>query len=273
MNPHLKPVFQRSLEVFRADPRVLAAYHAGSVGTDREDELSDVDPILIVKADAFERFDADLRGIFAALGVTDPLLWWPERYNNETFRNYAICWKADGHLVQYDINCFKENPASRHRVDPRLVIFDKAGALEQLAGEPGKRHAPERLGWTVEIYLLYAYIHAKYLRRDDFYKTMYAQDELFQAHREVLRACTPEVAPEWWPLMVKHLPEEAQQTLRLYFGHVDVASVRRDLPRQLRAFARDARRACALWNVAYPERFEAALFAHLERHGTPVGSP
>jgi hypothetical protein len=49
MNPILKEAFDKTVSLFENDPRVVAAYHSGSVGTDREDEFSDVDPVFLIR--------------------------------------------------------------------------------------------------------------------------------------------------------------------------------------------------------------------------------
>ena len=103
MKPGLRGVLARTVELLRADERVVAAYNTGSVGTEREDDYSDVDPMFVVRAAEFEGLDRDLKGVFAAAGVT-PILWWPERGNCDTLRNYAIMFEHEGELLQYDIN-------------------------------------------------------------------------------------------------------------------------------------------------------------------------
>src|SRR5579864_8418351 len=151
MHPYLREVLERSVRLLEGDPRVLAAYHAGSVGTAAEDELSDVDPVFVVRADGFASLDRDLRGLFESLSV-EPILWWPERMNSESFKNYAIFFRARGELVQYDINLVTAEPGQTFSVAPSLILFDKAGVLDPLPETPAEGAPPERLGWTVEIY-------------------------------------------------------------------------------------------------------------------------
>ena len=102
MNERLRPVYERTVDVLHADPRVVAAFMTGSVGTSREDAYSDVDPMFLVKAEWFEELDRDLPAAFSQVGV-EPFLWWPERINCETLRNYAVLFNVDGSPVQYDI--------------------------------------------------------------------------------------------------------------------------------------------------------------------------
>ena len=71
----LRPIYERTVEILRADERVVAAVMYGSVGTDREDEFSDVDPFFLVRAADFEAMDRDLPEVFRQAGV-EPVLWW-----------------------------------------------------------------------------------------------------------------------------------------------------------------------------------------------------
>ena len=65
MNPALKHVYEETLTLFQEDPRVLAGFMGGSVGTPREDDYSDVDPAFLIAEDAFDVFDADLASLFS----------------------------------------------------------------------------------------------------------------------------------------------------------------------------------------------------------------
>jgi hypothetical protein len=150
------------------------------------------------------------------------------------------------------------------RVTQSQLLFDKAGLLEVISDRPQYAYSPLRLLWTVQRYWLYVFIHAKYLRRGDPFKLVFAQGELFQDHLEVLRASHGQVAPVWWPLVAKTVvTAQRHDAMLLYLGSVDRDSVLSALPGELDAFSRDARAACSLWGVPYPEELEATVRAHL----------
>jgi hypothetical protein len=259
MNELLRPVYEQTVALLRRDPRVLAAFMTGSVGTGREDDHSDVDPMFLVRPESFAALDGDLPGLFARAGV-EPIVWWPERCNCETFRNYAVFFIIDGKPVQYDINIAAARAGQAWAVRPEQFLFDKAGLLTVVSSVEDPVHAPERLAWHVELYWIYAYIHAKYLRRADPFRLAAAQLELLQAHLTVLRALHPEIAPDWWPNVAGQVDDpEEREALLSYCGAADVAAVAAALPGQMERFARHARAACARWQVAYPEAAEAAI--------------
>ncbi len=263
MNPHLHDVLDRTMTLFRQDPRVLAGHMTGSVGTDKEDAFSDVDPTLLVRGEDFDAFDRDLPGLFERAGVC-PVLWWPERINCETLRNYAVLFEHGDELVQYDITIEVAPEPPPRKVLARQVIFDKAGLLDAVDESPRPGFVPARLGWVVEMYWLYAYIHAKYLRRGDVFKLIAVQHELFHAHLAVLHAMQPAVPADWWPILADRLgTDQTIPALLSYLTHGDATSVAAALPVQLARFATDARAACERWDVRYPDAFEEKVRRHL----------
>jgi hypothetical protein len=263
MHPALRHVLDQTVDLFRADSRVLAAFHGGSIGTEHEDEYSDADPVFVVAAEAFEAVDADLPAIFQKLCCTIHL-WWPERGNNDHWRNYACLFEVDGALLQYDVTVRKPPVDSPIRVTQSQFLFDKAKLLEVTPDQPEYTYSPDRLLWTVQRYWLYVFIHAKYLRRGDPFRLAFGQGELFQDHLEVLRALHGQVAPAWWPLVAKAVvTAQRQDAMLLYFGSLDREWVLPALSRELDAFSHDARTACSRWGVPYPEELEATVRAHL----------
>jgi len=264
MHPALRRLLDRTVTHFQQDPRVLAAYHGGSIGTEHEDDYSDVDPVFVIAPAAFAEVDAELPALFARLCGTIHL-WWPERGNCDTWRNYACLFEADGTPLQYDITIRVPPAAPPIRVAPEQFLFDKASILAVAPREPGPAQKPERLLWTVQRYWLYVFIHAKYLRRGDPFKLAFAQQQLFDDHLEVLRVLHS-ADPGWWPLVAREVvPPERREEMLLYFGAPDSERVASVLPREMDAFSRDARAACARWGVLYCEELESVVRAHLRK--------
>ena len=261
MHPALRQLLDQTVARFADDPHVLAAYHSGSIGTDREDEHSDVDPVFVVATEAFAEVDAELPSIFAEL-CARVHLWWPERGNCDTWRNYACLFDADGVLLQYDITLQVPPAAPPLPVTPEQFLFDKAGLLDVRPASPSGVGA-ERLLWTIERYWVYVFIHAKYLRRGDPFKLAFAQQELFQDHLEVLRV-HQQIGPAWWPLVAHAaVPPTREDDMLRYFGPPTSAAVSAALSLEVNAFSRDAHAACAHHGLRYPEELEGRIRAHL----------
>jgi len=272
MNRLLKDAFDKTVSLFDGDPRVVAAYHSGSVGTDREDEFSDVDPVFLIKREDFMSFDRQLPQLFEQ-AVAKPILWWPERWvwrpgaseNINIPRNYAIFFEVDGKLLQYDINIMAAPQKGRIKVSEGQFIFDKSDALEITSESSPPELDVRLLSWTIEMYWIYVYIHAKYLKRRDLFKLLYAQQELFHEHLVVLQYLEL-IDREWWPLMANKVDESKRENLLKYFGQADVDSIARILPDQILLFSNDARQACAKWQIEYPEEFEAYVMEYLRKN-------
>ena len=274
MNPILKDTFDRTVSLFESDPRVVAAYHSGSVGTDREDEFSDVDPVFLINPEEFMEFDRQLPTLFEQ-EIAKPILWWPERWvwrpgaseNINIPRNYAIFFEVDGKLLQYDINFMAAPQKGRIRISKGQFIFDKASFLEIASEVPSPALDEKKLVWTIQMYWIYVYIHVKYIKRRDLFKLLYAQQELFHEHLVVLQYLEQIASQGWWPLMANKVDESKKKNLLEYFGQADVDSIARILQRQILSFSDDARQTCAKWRMEYPEDFEAHVMEYLKKNG------
>lgn len=266
MHPLLKNVLDQSVEIFRQDERILAACLHGSCGTSNEDELSDVDPVFYTRPEEFEAVDRDLKPIFEKL-CGDIVLWWPERINCDTLKNYAILFSAGDKLLHYDMEIRVAPAEGKVRVPPSQVLFDKAGLLD-VVEEPATvpAYTPERLTWHMEMYWIYVFIHAKYLLRGEPFRLRAVQRELFDNHLEILRALRGDVRAEWWPDVARRVTDDStRDDLLAYFGQVDAKGIAAALPGQIDAFASHARAACRKWDQSYPEMLENKIRAYLQK--------
>ena len=77
MNEHLRHVYERTIEIYRADERILAAWEYGSIGKGTADQYSDVDPVFVVRDEDFPAEPAavieDRVGVQASTGVNLPV--------------------------------------------------------------------------------------------------------------------------------------------------------------------------------------------------------
>ena len=272
MHSRLREIFQRSVDTFRDDPRVVAAWMFGSIGGDAEDEFSDVDPVFLVRDEHFDAVHAELHDIFAAICPTI-VLWWNEGYNDNV-KNYAILFDV-GEVLQYDVDIMKESSLtdSFSRIfwracKPEQILFDKTGDLTSaLATLAPETYTPERLRWMIERYWLFAFIEVKYFCRRDLFKLLYAQGVMFDTHMQVLRALHKDADWSWWARSVKRYLSKGKQTqLLVYFGATDVAALAAAQQQEMDAFAEDARAACCAWGVEYPELLEEKVRGHVGQH-------
>jgi hypothetical protein len=272
MNPHIQFAFDKTISLFKQNPNIVAAYHSGSIGTDREDAFSDVDPVFVIKPEYFMEFDRQLPALFEQ-AVAKPILLWPERWvwqpgaekNINSHRNYAIFFELDGKLLQYDMNFVATPQQGRIQVSHNQFIFDKENVLETGPAPPPAELDQRKLVWTIQMYWIYVYIHAKYIKRRDLFKLLYAQQELFHEHLVILQFLGSNPAQGWWPLVAHQVDEVKQLHLLKYFSEADVDVITRKLPEQIRLFSEDARQTCAKWKMDYPDEFEVYILDYLDK--------
>ncbi len=263
MHPDLKKIYKLSIEHMKADDRVLAGFVSGSAGTAHEDEFSDVDAIFVVRAEAFTDIVTAIPGFFAQMADAVELVW-AERFNTPDHHNYAVLMRTGENLLQYDISIDTPAFQPQRQILPAQLLFDKTGCLSVTDTLPLPDFTPDTLRWYIEGYWIWIYIHAKYLRRRDFIKLLYVQQELFNNHIAVLRSLhEPAKAFPWWPQALKALPDTTQQYMLNYLTHTDIHSIREKLPGQIAAFTADARSACESMQTAYPASVESAVLEHL----------
>jgi hypothetical protein len=114
------------------------------------------------------------------------------------------------------------------------------------------------------MYWIYVYIHAKYIKRRDLFRLLYAQQELFHEHLAILQYSRPNTVQGWWPLIAGEVEENKKGNLLKYFGAADVDSIAGRLREQIHLFSKDARQACARWQVEYPEEFETCVLEYIK---------
>ena len=270
MNPYIQRAFDKTVKLFIDNPMVIAAYHSGSIGTEREDEFSDVDPVFVIERESFMEFDRQLPVLFEQV-VAKPILWWPERWiwrpgaseNINIHRNYAIFFELDGKLLQYDLNFIAAPQQGRIKVSQDQFIFDKSNVLEIGLASPTVDLDERKLGWTIQMYWIYVYIHAKYIKRRDLFKLLYAQQELFHEHLVILQYLESDPVQGWWPLIANKVDETRQPHLLNYFNSPNVEVITQKMHEQIRLFSEDARQACARWQVDYPDEFESYILEYL----------
>ncbi len=269
MKPALRKLLETTIAEFAADPRVSGAWMYGSIGADSEDELSDVDPVFLVNDEDFEAVDAELRPMFERL-CKRVVFWWPDSLNTagSGSRNYAVLFEADGDLLQYDMTIMKESClVNSHAsvflagVTPEQIFFDRKSLIREAVSkfEPAAV-SPEYLEWMVGQFWVYAYIHIKYLLREDAFKLRFAQLMLSESHVVALQALYPHWAWHWWPVGAKRACSlDGRKALLDYFVSGDRASVQAAFLREMDTFSRDAKAACETLGVVYPSEVECEV--------------
>lgn len=274
MHCGLNEVFEKTVELFENDPRILAGWIFGSAGRNEEDEYSDVDPVFLVSDRDFEQVDRELTGIFRKI-CPNIALWWPESYNGSDIRNYAVLLQDRDDLFQYDMTLIRESdtPTGISQMffkgcREENILFDKTGALkERFSKNLPQAYTTDRIVREIEKYWLFVFISVKYIRRSDVFKTIYARNELMQAHLKVLQMAAREGDWSWWPRSIgKNLDKNKQRDMLLYFGAPDMKSLSNGLLKQMKFFSEDAKKVCVENGTSYPQQLEEAIRRYVWKH-------
>lgn len=266
MHSILRCIYDKSLDYFKTDDRVLAAYMLGSALSEREDEFSDVDPVFFIKADCYQQFDKELPDFFRSM-CDEIVLWWPERFNNETWKNYAVIFLSRSVLLQYDITIEPVPEENKRTILPEQLIFDKTGSIFTITDKiylPKPSH--DEINRTIDTYLVWSYIQAKYVRRKDIPKLIYVQQELFNSHLKVISYIYDHLRSYgWWCHTIKAIKDSyIKDILISYLSHHDLDSISGKIIKQVLAFEKDSRDCCQKFNLPYPADKQQKVFRHLK---------
>jgi hypothetical protein len=268
MHPRLYQMLEKAERHFRADPRCLGLYLFGSVGKGTDDPHSDLDLGIIAGDAEYAAVKAEFRSLCEEL--CGPMVAWMAEGEREEFVNYAFLFEADGELLLADFSLMSQSFVTRSGERPVRILYDPEGLLASLQEPPARSFTPERLLATITEYWVYAYINGKYWKRADALKLRYLQEVLFRLHVRLLPALYPSVDGSWWPLTLRALPPARQERMRAYFGPAEPATIAARLGGELDLFSEDAREACRVRQIEYPDATERRVRAHLRRMGLPI---
>ena len=276
MNKGLKKIFDKSIEIFQDDPRIISAWHSGSVAEKNDDEFSDVDPVLLIKEEYFEVIDNQLIDIFQEI-CPNVLLRWPESFNDNTIKNYAFLLEM-GTIYQYDITIIKESCLDVGIANFFIchckkedIIFDKNNNICDFIKKYSSKEEAIEIANShsyilnlIEKFWLYVFISMKYFQRKDIYKIIYARDEMFKAHLDILSLFIVDGDWSWWPAGVnKNLKEDKRREMLAYFGASEISYMLENLKKQLEMFSNDAKLLCNERNVEYPNILEHTILKYV----------
>jgi hypothetical protein len=270
MHPLLEQTAAKIEQFFRKDDRCLGLFLWGSAGRGTDDAYSDLDLGIVVRDEAFAAVKGELRSICEEIcGGTHG--WLPEGERDQ-FGNYAFLFEAEGCLLLCDFSLMTASSmAGSFSIRPLRILFDREGALRAAQKEDRvPAFSPDQLLPTIHEYWVYAYINGKYWKRSDLHKLLYLQSVLFRTHVRLLHAFHPAEEWAWWPMSIRHLTDEHQARLRVYFGADSLGEIAAALNRVIDLFSRDAQAAARAWDVAYPYRLEQSVRRHLRQMGLPI---
>ncbi|WP_105614484.1 aminoglycoside 6-adenylyltransferase [Vallitalea okinawensis] len=257
----LQHMLDKTVHLLKEDKRCLGGWHFGSISRGLQDKYSDIDPVFLIKDKDFESFDSHIQGMFDEMGY-EILLFWPEEFNSNAIRNYAILIKDKRNILQYDFTIMNhskiDEPFSRiwyKGCTKKDIIFDKDGDINKLLNRKQKDKNMEiDILHTIQKYWLLCFIIVKYYNRRDIFKLLYMMNELFQTHVQLLfRFYRPDEWGSWADQIKSSIPFEKQQNLLSYFCKADLESIMKNLLLSITAFEEDAKMICVRNQMPYEE--------------------
>lgn len=279
MNTGLKEIFDRSIEVFQNDPRILGAWHFGSIAKKGDDDYSDVDPVFLVKKEKFNEVDKELTDIFNKI-CSKIHLCLAEGFNDNTIKNYAILLESND-IYQYDFTIVKEGSLGSGMANvffsgckKENIIFDKNNVVEnsiiqfnsqQIVGKTKIDHSYVKS--EIEKYWLFVFISMKYFMREDVFKVIYARDEMRGVHLNILRMAINKGDWSWWPESInKNLDKAKKDDMLSYFGAPIISTMKDDFRKQIAAFSKDAKLFCTANGIEYLNNLEVSILGYVNKH-------
>lgn len=262
--PGYAAIFDRAVEVARADERVRALWLSGSLARGAADAASDLDLLIAVRDADLAEFAQGWREFLAR--ITPTLIARPLPFMPGSFYSVTPGRERIDLVVE---------PVSRlaHSIfRTRRVVVDKDGLDAQVpAAAPAAPPSPERLGFLVEEFFRdYGMFDVGATRGDLLLgneATHFLRGLLYQLFCEA-NAPLPSTGIKQWSAKLSSAQREALEALptggrswgEIVAAHEAVA----------RAFVTHAREILAKYGVSWPTELERATRSHLRAHGLPA---
>lgn len=252
----------------------LGGWHFGSVSRGLADDYSDLDPVFLVTDESFDKIDSDYREIIHNFG-TEIVLNWPEEFNSHKLKNYAILLETKDKVVQFDFTILNVK-----YIDDGFckiwykgctksdILFDTNGEIERLLDQPQEKSPTSfDILWNIQKYWVMSFIGVKYYKRNDIFKLLYINNEMFHIHSQLL--LSQYMNEDWggWADKIKReLPKDKQKSLLKYFCSPQVDALKEAILSNVEEFERDAITICNNHSLQYPKTMVERLKRYMHNH-------
>ncbi len=274
MNENLLKVFEKSLDLIKQDNRCVGGWHFGSISRGLEDELSDVDPVFLIKEEYFEEFADCIPDIFKQ--ICDKLiLIWPEDFNSHILKNYGILLTKNNEILQYDIFLMntaytKEHFSKVHYTgcNEEDILFDREGEVKALLlNQDEESTAARDILQLINKYWFHCNMLTKYYRRKDIFKLLKNLQYLFDTHVNLLLSKYQKTNWGGWESLIKYnIPKEKQIELLKYFCSGDLKEINKTLHMVTSLFSKDAKGICREQGMDYPQEIEELIMNNFRKY-------
>lgn len=272
MKKALEVMRERLVTLLKKDERVLGGWYFGSAARGLADVHADLDIVLVIAGQAFADFDSALSDKVQAC-CQQVLINWPESFNHDAIKNYAMDVLADGELCTVDVfllNSHRLNDwwCRLHYTGTKQedVFFDRDGSIAALIHTAPPGEIPYRdVSRLVDTYWHHVIMIQKYFLRRDYFKLIKNLQILFETHVELLLSAYDKIPWGGWDSKAKYIPAEKQGTLKQYFASCEMSVIYENLICCVQAFSRDAKEIFLHRQLGYPHAAETQAIDFLKK--------
>lgn len=261
MHKDLDMAFQKVVDILKKDRRCLGGWHFGSISRGEEDIYSDYDPVFLIKEEDFESFALDMANILNE-ACDELILFWPEDFNDDNFKNFCSIIRIGSNLHQFDIFLInKDRPNAwmcklhSQGCSKEHIIFDRTGDVAFFL--EGRTKLEKSLPDTIramDTYWFHIEMLIKYFKRKDSFKILRNIDILLHAHVDLLLSYYDTLDWGGWESKVKKcVPQEKQKHLLAYYVRPDFLELENMIKKNMIIFKKDADEICKLKGISYSD--------------------
>lgn len=273
MHKDLEMAFDKVVEILKKDRRCKGGWHYGSVSRGATDVYSDYDPIFLVEDKYFEEFSLDIPKILSEAS-DELLIFWPESFNDNHFKNYCSLIRLGDNLHQFDffvINSdFPEDWMCKQHLKgctSENIIFDRTGEVSELLGQglSTDNYIPDTIR-AMDTYWFHIEMLIKYFKRKDIFKLIKNIDILFHSHVDLLLSQYDTLDWGSWESKIKYcVPEEKQRHLKTYFTTPELIDLETAIRKSMLFFKQDAEEICKLKSITYPSSIADQVISYFDK--------
>ena len=260
MNCILKEIEEVFIRQIQKSDSVLGAWRFGSETHGLSDDLSDVDIVLLIDGNYFDKSINEMEK-YIENSCDEIYLCYPEEFNGEAIINNGYLISKDNDIFQFDIfllhsGHLEDFLCRMHYtgLEEKDIIFDKTGKVTELISlNSTGSYYKDNITHLETAYWYHAYMVKKYLARKDFFKLYHIFHVLYEIHASMLLVGFDKITWGGCQNKLGFIPEYKGGHLKKYFCTEDFDKNRENILYCMKTFAEDTKEICMLKNEEHNE--------------------
>ena len=260
MNTILEEMKMDFVKQVKENKAVLGAWNFGSETHGLCDEYSDVDIVLLVEGNSFQKFSEELDTYLK--NISDEILTcWPEGFNSDAIINNGYLLSKNSDVFQFDVFVINSDKVDDfmcrlHYTDLKKsdVIFDKNNAVKKLIQLKITGSCwNDDIEYLEKTYWYHAFMTVKYIKRKDYFKLNNVLRILYDTHISMLLCGYDKITWGGTANKLRFIPQNKQKPLMRYYCSENFYEVAENLLQNMKAFRADSKEIHSLKNINYSE--------------------